>query len=103
MRNRRSPSPARRRLTASLGRTTPRELPILRTLSSSTGPLLCYNNCSNFWCGLQPGGALVCDRGRNAEPPDCAGVVGEADVASGFFEDAFGAVWKLDGGDDAER
>src|ERR1700678_604795 len=37
IRNSRSPSPARKRLTASLGSTTPRELPILRTFSCSTG------------------------------------------------------------------
>ena len=40
---------------------------------------------------------------RNSQPPDRAGVIGEADVAAGFFQDAFAAIEKLDGGDDADR
>src|SRR5215813_4283014 len=59
-----SPSPVRKRLITSLGRTTPSEFPNLRTLSSTTEtPLNCYYNCNNAQTGWQEEIFEACGQG----------------------------------------
>src|SRR5271156_4098865 len=61
----------------------------IRVLKNSKAARTAKSGCATM--GREAGGVLRLRfrGGGNAQPPDGAGVIGEADVACGFFQDAF--------------